>query len=99
MPATIQQETELMRTNTKIALAAALVLTTASAALANHHVSPRQRQELARHSYASVRGRFSPRSAWDSVQQPVGGCHLRWGERPEELTQDRDYQESLGLPC
>ena len=26
-------------------------------------------------------------------------CRLRWGERPEELTQDRGHQESLGKPC
>jgi hypothetical protein len=85
-----------MPISAKTALAAALVLATASAALANHHPSQRHRQELARHSYASPRGGLS---AWDSARQPVGGCHLRWGERPEELTQDRDYQETLGEPC
>jgi hypothetical protein len=26
-------------------------------------------------------------------------CPLRYGERAEELTQDRFYQESLGKPC
>jgi hypothetical protein len=88
-----------MHINAKFAIAAALMLTTASAALASHHLTPRQRHELARHNYASVRQDLSARRAWDSARQPVGGCHLRWGERPEELTQDRDYQESLGKPC
>lgn len=26
-------------------------------------------------------------------------CRLRYGERPEELTQDRSYHQSLGEPC
>jgi hypothetical protein len=30
---------------------------------------------------------------------PWNGCRLRWGERPEELEQDRGYQESLGKDC
>jgi hypothetical protein len=88
-----------MRTHAKIALAAALVLTAASAALANHHLSQRQRQEVARRSYNNVREGFSAWGASDSARQPVGSCHLRWGERPEELYQDLGYQESLGNSC
>ena len=56
---------------------------------------------------AEAYGRYGAYGAYDAhgaygAAPRYGGnglCPLRWGERPEELTQDRDYQETIGEPC
>jgi hypothetical protein len=79
-----------------IGLAIVLMLGGASVAVAkapHHKYHPTQ----AYRAYGAVP--YGTFAAPPRYRAPINGCRLRWGERPEELTQDRDFQESLGYDC
>jgi hypothetical protein len=97
MPAYLR-EGMTMNIPTKLStvLAAILMLGSASAAVAKarYHVYVPDR---ARGAYgASAHRAFAGTPRYP---MPINACRLRWGERPEELIQDRDYQETLGEDC
>ena|ERR1700752_4293601 len=97
MPAYLR-EGMTMNIPTKLStvLAAILMLGSVSAAVAKarHHVYVPDR---ARGAYGASAYRTFAGTRW--YPMPINACRLRWGERPEELIQDRDYQESLGGDC
>jgi hypothetical protein len=72
-------------------VASSMLLGASVAALAAHH----RTHHYAYGPFASANGYgvYGHRGAHGAR------CPLRYGERPEELTQDRSYQESLGKPC
>ena len=50
----------------------------------------------AHNKHAPARAAFAaPRQ----YQAPLNQCRLHWGERPEELAQDRGYEDDLGNEC
>jgi hypothetical protein len=95
--------------------ASSLLLGTAAAASPAHHRIHHYGAYGAYGSFYGRYGAYSsfydPYGAYGSfastnryrVYGPSGaygdGCHLRFNQRPEELAQDRYYQETLGEPC
>jgi len=86
-------------------LTATLMLSSASAVVAKapHHVVAKAPHHVyvpdrARGAYAAgTQGPFAGGRRYS--MPPLNACRLRYGERPEELFQDRGYLEDLGYDC